>query len=76
RFRLDWMAHAFTRCLVDNTLLVPADDAARVKAPADVLRPGEPLLSCPGCGRVYWRGSHHRRMSERLRAWQAELRVS
>lgn len=76
RFRLDWMTRAFTRCLVDNTRLVAADETARLRAPKDVLRSGEPLLSCPVCGRVYWRGSHYRRMSERLHAWQAEFRVS
>jgi hypothetical protein len=70
-YRLDWMEHAFSRCLVDNTPLVVADDAATARAPQDAQRPGEPLRHCPLCGRVYWRGSHYRRMREKLAAWQA-----
>lgn len=70
-YRLDWLRHAFTRCLVDNTLLAPADDAARARAPADAVRAGEPLYHCPSCGRVYWQGSHYKRMHARLAAWQA-----
>lgn len=69
-YQLDWLARAFTRCLVDNTPLIPADDAASARAPADARRPGEPLYCCPQCGRVYWRGSHYKRMRRRLAGWQ------
>jgi len=70
-FGLDWTARAFSRCLMDNTLLVVADDAAMARAPQDAQRPGEPLKHCPVCGRVYWRGSHYKRMQARLAAWQS-----
>lgn len=70
RFHLDWLSHAFTRCLVDNTVLLPADEASLAKAPLDALRPDEPLKMCPTCGRVYWRGSHYKRMHARLSTWQ------
>ena len=70
-FELDWLNLAFTRCLLDNTVLVTADAAALGRAPPDVLRPHEPLLHCPMCGRVYWRGSHYERMHARLIKWQA-----
>jgi uncharacterized protein len=70
-FGLDWTAHAFSRCLVDNTPLVPADDAAVARAPLDAHRPDEPLRHCPVCGRVYWRGSHYKRMRAKLAEWQA-----
>lgn len=70
-YGLDWTAHAFTRCLVDNTLLVDADAAALSRVPADARRPEEPLRHCRLCGRVYWRGSHYKRMKAKLEAWQA-----
>ncbi|ADE10630.1 Mut7-C RNAse domain-containing protein [Sideroxydans lithotrophicus] len=70
-YPLDWLSHAFTRCLLDNTILVAADAAASRRVPADALRPGEPLYQCPACGRIYWRGSHYKRMREKLAAWQA-----
>ena len=69
-YRLDWTSHSFTRCLVDNTLLVPADAAATTKAPLDARKPAEPLLHCPACGRVYWKGSHYKRMKAKLETWQ------
>ena len=70
-YRLDWTTHAFTRCLVDNSPLTEADAAAIARAPQDARHPAEPLRHCPLCGRVYWRGSHYKRMKERLAAWQA-----
>src|SRR5512135_44153 len=70
-YQLDWLGHAFTRCLVDNTPLEEADNAAASRTPLDARKPGEPLRHCPLCGRVYWRGSHYKRMRARLVAWQA-----
>jgi uncharacterized protein with PIN domain len=74
-FQLDWLSHSFTRCLVDNTPLVAADGAAMARAPEDARRPGEPLRHCPACGRVYWHGSHYKRMRAKLAAWQAGFRT-
>lgn len=71
RFRLDWLSHAFTRCLVDNTLLQTADATAAARVPADAIRPDEPLNVCPSCGRVYWHGSHYKRMHAHLSRWQS-----
>ncbi len=70
-YKLDWLSHAFTRCLEDNTLLLPADAAALQRVPLDARRPDEPFKHCPACGRVYWRGSHYKRMHARLIRWQA-----
>ncbi len=70
-YQLEWLSHAFTRCLVDNTPLVTADEEAAARTPADARRPDEPPLWCPHCGRVYWRGSHYKRMRHRLESWQA-----
>lgn len=69
--RLDWLNQSFTRCIVDNTPLLPADEEALKRVPADAARPGEPLALCPLCGRVYWHGSHYKRMRARLIRWQA-----
>ncbi len=76
RLQLDWVSHSFTRCLVDNTPLAGADEAAAARAPADARRPGEALQHCPACGRVYWRGSHYKRMHARLDRWQTMLRTN
>lgn len=57
----------FTRCLIDNTPLIEvalADVADRIPPLARTL-PG-PVFECAACGRVYWRGSHARRMERIL----------
>jgi uncharacterized protein with PIN domain len=71
RFQLDWLRYAFTRCLLDNTLLLAADAASAASVPPDAVRPNEPLTACPACGRIYWQGSHYKRMRARLARWQA-----
>ena len=70
RFAMDWMGHAFSRCILDNAPLEALKDAEMSKVPEDVRHSGEPLMRCPSCGRVYWRGSHYRRMMGRLQRWQ------
>ena len=69
-FQLDWLSGSFTRCLLDNTPLQPADADSLANVPADAIRPNEPLNVCPLCGRVYWQGSHYKRMRARLNKWQ------
>jgi uncharacterized protein with PIN domain len=70
QFDIDWLGHAFTRCLVDNTPLQPATAEFALQVPEDARQPVEELLACPNCGRVYWRGSHYKRMRRKLAEWQ------
>ena len=69
-YQLDWLSHAFTRCLEDNTPLRAADAAALQRIPEDARKPGESFSYCPVCERVYWQGSHYKRMRARLLKWQ------
>lgn len=64
--RIDWLRAPFTRCLVDNTPLddATAEDVARTPDKAQAL--GGSMHVCPLCGRLYWPGSHVRRMTARL----------
>ncbi len=57
----------FTRCRMCNTELegVPAGEVQGLLPPAVRKNPG-PLRRCPGCGRLYWEGSHTARMRETL----------
>ncbi len=63
-FGLAPLALAFTRCLVCNAVLAPAEPGSP-GAPA-TLPPGTALWRCPACGRTYWDGSHPRRMRQAL----------
>ena len=57
----------FTRCLLCNTILdeLPRDESRLLLPPKSRDLPG-PIRRCPHCGRVYWLGSHARRMRETL----------
>ncbi|MEJ5211589.1 MAG: Mut7-C RNAse domain-containing protein [Burkholderiales bacterium] len=67
---LDWLARPFSRCLLDNALLTPASPHAVSRLPARVQAEASGFAACPACGRIYWAGSHHRRMHATLTAWQ------
>jgi uncharacterized protein with PIN domain len=57
------------RCLRCNLPLEEMDpEAARARVPPYVARSQEEFRACPGCGRVYWRGTHVRRMEKKLAA--------
>jgi len=70
QFQLDWISHAFTRCLEDNTPLLEANDTALQRIPPGARMAGKPYTVCPVCNRVYWQGSHYQRMRARLTKWQ------
>lgn len=58
----------FTRCLLCNTVLsppVPQDQLAALLPSPGYTVPG-PVRRCPTCGRLYWHGSHARRMRRAL----------
>jgi uncharacterized protein with PIN domain len=68
---LDWLSAPFTRCLLDNAVLRPASARERRALPAKARGLDGPVTACPECKRLYWPGSHVRRMRARLEAWQA-----
>jgi uncharacterized protein with PIN domain len=74
RFKLLDLIAPFTRCLRCNARLQPA-------AKADVIKELEPLTKmyyqrfrrCPGCGRIYWAGSHFEKLKKRIETIQTRL---
>lgn len=73
---LDWLARPFSRCLVDNTLLVAAETSQIAHVPPPARLASAEFRACPACGRVYWPGSHHRRMQAVLDEWAAGGRLT
>jgi uncharacterized protein len=63
---LDWDFAPFTRCVMDNARLRDASEAEIGRMPKQAQALPGPFRTCPACGRLYWPGSHVRRMSERL----------
>lgn len=57
----------FTRCLLCNALLRELTLAEALPLlPADIVEVPQPVRRCPACGRMYWEGSHVRRMRAAL----------
>ena len=57
----------FLRCILCNSRLEPLPrDLALGRVPDYVYETNARFSQCPDCHRVYWPGSHPRRMSERL----------
>jgi uncharacterized protein with PIN domain len=71
---VDWLHAPFTRCLECNRELEVAPAEARALVPEPVRREGLPLCACPQCHRLFWEGSHVRRMRERLGALDRQSR--
>ena len=70
RFDLIRSLRLLTRCMVCNELLRDISKAeVGARAPERVLEWADEFRECPGCRRVYWEGSHYRRMKE----WIEEL---
>jgi len=60
-------AELFTRCLLCNAPLriLPREEALPL-LPSGVRELAGPVRQCPRCGRLYWEGSHVRRMRAAL----------
>jgi len=65
RLDLAGSAQPFTRCLSCNTLLRPIEKTQIApRLPPRVRESYERFATCDGCGRVFWEGTHWRRMRE------------
>jgi len=63
RFNLAGQMHPFVRCMECNTLLTAVDaDAIAERLPAGTRECCTQFHLCPGCGRIYWQGSHYDRL--------------
>lgn len=63
---IDWQLAPFSRCVMDNALLRTARPEEIARMPADSRAGPGPFRTCPACGRLYWPGSHVRRMGAKL----------
>ena len=67
RLDLAGSVHPFSRCLICNARLLPvAKQLVRDLLPERVRDGLDSFRRCAGCQRIYWEGSHWRRMRERL----------
>ncbi|MGA2192767.1 MAG: Mut7-C RNAse domain-containing protein [Nitrospirota bacterium] len=63
----------FSRCTRCNVLLKAAEkESVRGKVPEFTFGRMDSFMRCPSCGRVYWRGTHWKRVTDRLREIEVE----
>jgi len=57
-----------SRCSLCNTVLavITRAEAEKAKVPEKVLRRQADFWRCPGCGQVYWAGSHYERIIDKI----------
>jgi uncharacterized protein with PIN domain len=74
---VDWLRAPFTRCLIDNQPVRPATaDEYKDLPPRARAAARDDVFACPKCGRLYWPGSHVRRIRKRLHQWQDDARCA
>lgn len=63
QYGIDLERELFTRCLICNEVLVePPRETLESFMPEGARALEGPVRKCPACGRIYWPGSHTRRM--------------
>jgi uncharacterized protein with PIN domain len=68
-FRLWDEVHANSRCIECNQILKPLPKSrARNLVTPYVLEHAESFALCPGCGRVFWQGTHYGDMEKKIEA--------
>ncbi len=68
-------AHLLSRCSICNVPLVPVEkEKVKDKVPPYVYEHNDEFYICPSCGRVYWYGSHTKRIEEKLRKIMEDCR--
>ena len=73
---IDWLHAPFVRCLVCNTNLIQAKPEQLLELPVRLRDSLDAAYYCPSCKKVYWDGSHVRRMRTRLEGWRQRFAQS
>lgn len=67
---IDWTHYLFTRCMVCNSLLTPANAEQIASMPELAREKNAEAYYCKQCNQVFWDGSHAQRMRSHLSDWQ------
>lgn len=71
RYTFDIRRDAFSRCSRCNTPLIAVDrEVIRNRVPPFVYASNENFSECPGCGHLYWSGTHPERIMRELQRIQ------
>jgi len=71
-FSLDLLSHSFERCIKCNSPLVPTGKQENLdRIPPLVQQTVNDYYACPGCNKLYWKGTHCDSIGRRLEMAQA-----
>ena len=76
RFDLAGSMRPFTRCMHCNTALEKVSRETVLERLPPKIRDKDVFHVCPTCQRVYWKGSHHERMSKLLHWVKANVQAA
>ncbi len=66
-YGLKHLVQPFSRCITCNCRLESVSkESVKDKIPYFTFKHFDEFASCPGCGRVYWKGSHYERMLQEI----------
>lgn len=69
-FAINWLYRPFSRCLLCNRALIePPEHSIQTQVPPDILAKAHQFWYCQSCDKVYWEGSHKKRMRTKLETW-------
>jgi len=75
--RLEIAGNAFTLCLECNqSLSAVGKDEVESRVPPYVFLTQDKFLTCPKCGRIYWKGTHWRAMVDKMKGLAREVSES
>ncbi len=66
---IDWLAAPLSRCLLCNGLLTDVAVQQIDRLPPDIRQGGQPVSRCTARDKLYWQGSHYRRLRARLQTF-------
>jgi len=60
----------FSRCVYCNKIVKKVNDNSKIKnlVPSYAYRNSSSFYQCPECGRLYWEGSHHNKIREKIKS--------
>lgn len=70
QLNINWQLNPFSRCLVCNNSLIKIDLPDSCLIPQNFQISDKDFWMCAKCKKVYWMGSHTKRMLNQLKAWQ------
>uniref|UniRef100_A0A7C4XES9 Mut7-C RNAse domain-containing protein n=1 Tax=candidate division WOR-3 bacterium TaxID=2052148 RepID=A0A7C4XES9_UNCW3 len=70
KFDLAEKINPFSRCLCCNEVLIPVEkEKIKGRIPYYTYKNFDDFAECPKCQRVYWKGSHYRKMEKNIKRW-------